>query len=225
MVARNTGRLDGSKNRGNPGYAERNESKKLFAATKEIHDTPAKRADSLLSFDGSTLLMEKSQILKRSPKHSRSVLNRSFTISNTAVDRVSKVLMFSAMLMSAYRDVRLGIRIVYRTDRHLLNSRRMQTPPPPPHRDYLRPQSTICSSPTTAHSKQRRMCLFVAGCSNFGLTIKTEDRCHAPTVIKGLYSASRTNTRSKTVDNFVYQPGDLEDPHRAQTGLEKRSED
>ncbi|VDL96991.1 unnamed protein product [Schistocephalus solidus] len=35
-------------------------------------------------------------------------------------------LMFSAMLMDAYRDELPGICIAYRTDRHLLNSRRMQ---------------------------------------------------------------------------------------------------
>ncbi|VDM02439.1 unnamed protein product [Schistocephalus solidus] len=37
-------------------------------------------------------------------------------------------LMFSAMLMDAYRDEQPGIRIAYRTDFHLLNSRRMQAP-------------------------------------------------------------------------------------------------
>nr|VZI03353.1 unnamed protein product [Spirometra erinaceieuropaei] len=34
-------------------------------------------------------------------------------------------LMFSAMLMDAYRDERPEIRIAYRTDSHLLNQRRM----------------------------------------------------------------------------------------------------
>ncbi|VDL96218.1 unnamed protein product [Schistocephalus solidus] len=34
--------------------------------------------------------------------------------------------MFSAMLMDAYRDEQPGIRIAYRSDGHLLNSRRMQ---------------------------------------------------------------------------------------------------
>ncbi|VDL90658.1 unnamed protein product [Schistocephalus solidus] len=37
-------------------------------------------------------------------------------------------LMFSVMLMDAYLDERSGSRINYRTDGHLLNSRRMQTP-------------------------------------------------------------------------------------------------
>ncbi|VDM00392.1 unnamed protein product [Schistocephalus solidus] len=37
-------------------------------------------------------------------------------------------LMFSAMLMDAYRDEPPWIRITYRTDGHLLNSRRMQAP-------------------------------------------------------------------------------------------------
>ncbi|VDM02664.1 unnamed protein product [Schistocephalus solidus] len=35
-------------------------------------------------------------------------------------------LMFSAMLMDTYRDEQPGIRIAYRTDGHLLNSRPMQ---------------------------------------------------------------------------------------------------
>ncbi|VDL88615.1 unnamed protein product [Schistocephalus solidus] len=37
-------------------------------------------------------------------------------------------LMFSAMLMDAYRDDQPGIRIAYRTDRHFLNSRCLQAP-------------------------------------------------------------------------------------------------
>ncbi|VDL97494.1 unnamed protein product [Schistocephalus solidus] len=37
-------------------------------------------------------------------------------------------LMFSAMLMDTYRDEQPGIRIAYRNDGHLLNSRRMQAP-------------------------------------------------------------------------------------------------
>ncbi|VDL85390.1 unnamed protein product [Schistocephalus solidus] len=37
-------------------------------------------------------------------------------------------LMFSAMVMDAYRNEQPGIRIAYRTDRHLLNIRRIQAP-------------------------------------------------------------------------------------------------
>ncbi|VDM00096.1 unnamed protein product [Schistocephalus solidus] len=47
-------------------------------------------------------------------------------------------LMFSAMLMDAYRDEQPGIRIAYRTDGHLLNSRRMQ--------------ASTCLSMTTVHN-------------------------------------------------------------------------
>ncbi|VDL96294.1 unnamed protein product [Schistocephalus solidus] len=58
-------------------------------------------------------------------------------------------LMFSAMLMDAYHDEQPGIRIAYRTDGHLLNSRRMQATTtakmvvlhePPPSAEYNAPQ-------------------------------------------------------------------------------------
>ncbi|VDL96698.1 unnamed protein product [Schistocephalus solidus] len=79
-------------------------------------------------------------------------------------------LMFSAMLMDAYRDEQPGIRIAYRTDGNLLNSRRMQA-------------STRVSTGTvhdllfaddcalntmTEEDMQRRKDLFAAGCSDFG---------------------------------------------------------
>ncbi|VDM04195.1 unnamed protein product [Schistocephalus solidus] len=54
-------------------------------------------------------------------------------------------LMFSAMLMDAYRNEHSGIRITYRTDGNLLNSRRMQA-----HSACLRLQSMTFSSRTTA---------------------------------------------------------------------------
>ncbi|VDL99084.1 unnamed protein product [Schistocephalus solidus] len=84
-------------------------------------------------------------------------------------------LMLSAMMRDAYRDEQPGIRIAYRTDGHLLNSRRMQA-------------STLVSS-TTVHNllfaddcalntvaekdMQMSMDLFAAGCASFGLTINT----------------------------------------------------
>nr|VZH91182.1 unnamed protein product [Spirometra erinaceieuropaei] len=84
-------------------------------------------------------------------------------------------LMFSAMLMDAYRDERPRIRIAYKTDGHL-NQRRM----------YF--QSRV--STTTVHEllfaddralntiseedMQRSMDLFSATCKNFGLVINTQ---------------------------------------------------
>nr|VZI24541.1 unnamed protein product [Spirometra erinaceieuropaei] len=85
-------------------------------------------------------------------------------------------LMFSAMLMDAYRDERPGIRIAYRTDGHLLNHRRM---------NFQSRVSTAtvhellfaddCALNTTSEEEmQRSMDLFSAACENFGLVINTQ---------------------------------------------------
>ncbi|VDL85992.1 unnamed protein product [Schistocephalus solidus] len=82
-------------------------------------------------------------------------------------------LMFTAMLMEYYRDEQPGICIAYRTDRYLLNSRRMQ--------------ASTRASTTTVHdllfadecpiytvtdeNMQMNIDLFTAGCAKFGLTI------------------------------------------------------
>nr|VZI38260.1 unnamed protein product [Spirometra erinaceieuropaei] len=85
-------------------------------------------------------------------------------------------LMFSAMLMDAYRDERPGIRIAYRTDGHLLNQRRMHF------------QSRVCTTTvhkllfaddcalntTSEEDMQRSMDLLSAACENFGLVINTQ---------------------------------------------------
>nr|VZI33689.1 unnamed protein product [Spirometra erinaceieuropaei] len=85
-------------------------------------------------------------------------------------------LMFSAMLMDAYRDERPGIRIAYRTDGHLLNQRRMKF--------QSRVSTTTvhellfaddCALNTTSEAEmQRSMDLFSAACENFGLVINTQ---------------------------------------------------
>nr|VZI29402.1 unnamed protein product [Spirometra erinaceieuropaei] len=85
-------------------------------------------------------------------------------------------LMFSAMLMDAYRDERPGIRIAYRTDGHLLNQRRMHF--------QSRVSTTVvhellfaddCALNTTSEEEmQRSMDLFSAACENFGLVINTQ---------------------------------------------------
>ncbi|BHF76846.1 hypothetical protein SprV_0501994500 [Sparganum proliferum] len=85
-------------------------------------------------------------------------------------------LMFSAMLMDAYRDERPGIRIAYRTDGHLLNQRRM-------HCQSRVSTTTVhellfaddCALNTTSEEEmQRSMDLFSAACENFGLVINTQ---------------------------------------------------
>ncbi|VDL99692.1 unnamed protein product, partial [Schistocephalus solidus] len=69
------------------------------------------------------------------------------------------ILMFSAMLMDAYRDERPGIRITYRMDDRLLNIWRMHF------------RSRV--STATIHEL-----LFAAACDILGLRINTEKRCN-----------------------------------------------
>nr|VZI41697.1 unnamed protein product [Spirometra erinaceieuropaei] len=122
-------------------------------------------------------------------------------------------LMFSAMLMDAYRDERPGIRISYRTDGHLLNQRRMRF------------QSRV--STTTVHEllfaddcvlntisekeMQRSMDLFSAACENFGLAINTQKTVvmHQPptnsaTALNASPQISVNGTQLLFVENFPY---------------------
>ncbi|BHF72917.1 hypothetical protein SprV_0401598900 [Sparganum proliferum] len=60
----------------------------------------------------------------------RGVVSEAFSVTNGVkqvclLDPISFSLMFSAMLMDAYRDSRPGIRVAYRTDGHLPNQWRM----------------------------------------------------------------------------------------------------
>ncbi|VDL99521.1 unnamed protein product [Schistocephalus solidus] len=57
------------------GYADHNEMKNFFKAIKAIYDPRKKGTAPLLSSDGTTLLTEKSQILKRWAEHFRRFLN------------------------------------------------------------------------------------------------------------------------------------------------------
>nr|VZI24094.1 unnamed protein product [Spirometra erinaceieuropaei] len=90
-------------------------------------------------------------------------------------------LMFSAMLMDAYRDERPGIRIAYRTDGHLLNQRRM-------------------------HFQSR-----VSTTTNFGLVINTQKTVvmHQPppnsaTAPNASPQISVNGTQLQVVENFPY---------------------
>ncbi|VDM02098.1 unnamed protein product [Schistocephalus solidus] len=69
-------------------YAGRKEMKNFFKSIKAIYGQCIKETAPLLSSDGTTLLTEKSQILKRLTEHFRSVLNCSSAISDAAIDRL-----------------------------------------------------------------------------------------------------------------------------------------
>ncbi|BHF64844.1 hypothetical protein SprV_0200785800 [Sparganum proliferum] len=68
------------------GYVDRNETKNYFKAIKTIYGSPNKVTAPLFRSDKSTLLTEKSQVLKRRAKHFRSILNRPSTIAPRAFD-------------------------------------------------------------------------------------------------------------------------------------------
>nr|VZH93823.1 unnamed protein product [Spirometra erinaceieuropaei] len=122
-------------------------------------------------------------------------------------------LMFSAMLMDAYRDERPGIRIAYRTDGHLLNQRRM-------HFQSRVSTTTVhellfaddCALNTTSEEEmQRSMDLFSAACENFGLVINTQKTVvmHQPppnsaTAPNASPQISVNGTLLQVVENFPY---------------------
>nr|VZI41161.1 unnamed protein product [Spirometra erinaceieuropaei] len=122
-------------------------------------------------------------------------------------------LMFSAMLMEAYRDERPGIRIDYRTDGHLLNQRRMNF--------QSRVSTTTvhellfaddCALNTTSEEEmQRSMALFSAACENFGLVINTQKTVmmHQPppnlaTAPNAPPQINVNGTQLHLMDNFPY---------------------
>ncbi|VDL91701.1 unnamed protein product [Schistocephalus solidus] len=73
------------------GYADHNEMKNFFKAIKAINGPCIKVTAPLLNSDGTTLLTEKSQILKCWAEHFRNVLNCSSAISDAAIDRLPQV--------------------------------------------------------------------------------------------------------------------------------------
>ncbi|VDL89189.1 unnamed protein product [Schistocephalus solidus] len=114
-----------------------------------------------------------------------------------------------AMLMDAYRDEQPGIHIAYRTDGHLLNSRRMQAPTRVSTgtvHDFLFADDCALNT-VTKEDMQRSMDLFVAGCADFGLTISTTKMVvmHQPPP-SAEYNASRINVNGaqlKNVETFA----------------------
>nr|VZI19188.1 unnamed protein product [Spirometra erinaceieuropaei] len=122
-------------------------------------------------------------------------------------------LLLSAILMDAFRDERPGICIVYRTDGHLLNQRRM-------HFQSRVSTTTVhellfaddCALNTTSEEEmQRSMDLFSAACENFGLVINTQKTVvmHQPppnsaTAPNASPQISVNGTLLQVVENFPY---------------------
>nr|VZI22459.1 unnamed protein product [Spirometra erinaceieuropaei] len=84
-------------------------------------------------------------------------------------------LMFSVMLMDAYRDERPGIRIAYRTDNQLSHRRiHMQSSvSTTAFHEFLSADHCPLNATSEGHM-QRSMDPFSAACENFGLVINTE---------------------------------------------------
>nr|VZI00676.1 unnamed protein product [Spirometra erinaceieuropaei] len=121
-------------------------------------------------------------------------------------------LMFSAMLMDAYRDERPGIRIAYRTDGHLLNRRRMnfqsRVSTATVHELLFADDCALNS--TSEVEMQRSMDLFSAACENFGLVINTQKTVvmhQSPPNSATAPNAPQINvngTQLQVVENFPY---------------------
>nr|VZI42708.1 unnamed protein product [Spirometra erinaceieuropaei] len=122
-------------------------------------------------------------------------------------------LMFSAMLMDAYRDESPGIRIAYRTDGHLTNQRRIhfqsRVSTATVH-DLLFADDCVLNT-TSEEELQRSMDLFSAACENFGLVINTQKTVviHQPppnsaTASNAPPQISVNGTQLQVVENFPY---------------------
>nr|VZH99391.1 unnamed protein product [Spirometra erinaceieuropaei] len=85
-------------------------------------------------------------------------------------------LMFTAMLMDAYRDEGPGIRVAYRTDGHLPNQRLMPFQPSVSATSAHELLFADDCSPnaTSGGDMQKSMDIFAAICDNLGLVINTE---------------------------------------------------
>nr|VZI36784.1 unnamed protein product [Spirometra erinaceieuropaei] len=122
-------------------------------------------------------------------------------------------LMFSAMLMDAYRNERPGIRIAYRTDGHLLNQRRMhfQSRVSTTTAHELLFADDCALNTTSEEEMQRSMGLFSAACENFGLFINTQKTVvmhqsppHSVTAANASPQISVNGAQLQVVENFSY---------------------
>ncbi|BHF59591.1 hypothetical protein SprV_0100255100 [Sparganum proliferum] len=119
-------------------------------------------------------------------------------------------LMFSAMLMDAYRDERPAISVAYRTNGHLLNQRTMhfQTRLPTSNVHELLFADDCAVNATNVGDMQRSMDLFGADCDKFGLVINTQKTVvmyqPPPYTAHNSPQISVNGTQLRGVDNFTY---------------------
>nr|VZI29457.1 unnamed protein product [Spirometra erinaceieuropaei] len=121
-------------------------------------------------------------------------------------------LMFSAMLMDAYRDENPGIGIAYRTDGHLLNQRwmnfRSRVSTTTVHKLLFVDDRAL--NTTSEEEMKRSMDLFSAACKNFGPVINTQKTMvmHQPPPNTATHpnalQISVNGTQMQVVENFPY---------------------
>ena len=71
--------------------SEQHDSKRLYSALKTIYGPQSSGSCPILNADGSKLLTDKEQIRERWAEHSDTVLNRSSTISESAINKLPQV--------------------------------------------------------------------------------------------------------------------------------------
>ncbi|BHF69677.1 hypothetical protein SprV_0301272300 [Sparganum proliferum] len=115
------------------------------------------------------------------------------------------------VLMDAYRDERPGIHIDHRTDRHLLNSRRMQaaTRLSTTSIHHLFIADDCALNNTTEEDGQRSMDLFASGFAHFRLTANRDKTVvmHQPSPNTQHCTPPRVTVdgnKHKTLNNFAY---------------------
>lgn len=72
-------------------YADRHDTKRFYDALKTVYGPTQSGSSPLLSSDGKTLLIDRSQILDRWAEHFDSVLNRPSSINEAAINRLPQV--------------------------------------------------------------------------------------------------------------------------------------
>ena len=78
-------------------FADRHDMKNFYAGIKEAYGPTSIGSSPLLSADGSTLLIDKEQILERWAEHFNSVLNRPSSINDEAINRLPQVAINEAL--------------------------------------------------------------------------------------------------------------------------------